>query len=116
MKSLTPVCVTVIFVAAILAPIPKVYPQNRATADVSSLLIGKWQSARHVTQFLPDHTWFMDPEPGDTPRGTWSVRGRKLTQTFSEGRTVVSAIVSLDETELVIADIHGFHYTFRRVP
>ena len=78
--------------------------------------VGKWEGARHTDWFLPDHTWFMDFQPGDQPRGTWLIRDRRLTKTYSNGGSASYRIVSIDSQKLVIADQHNFQYVLKRVP
>jgi Lipocalin-like domain len=89
-------------------------PKHDDTAALERQFIGKWEGARHTDWYLPDHTWFMDFEPGDKSRGTWHIDGKILTKTYSEGGTAVYTIVSISSGELVIADEHGAKYTLKR--
>ncbi|SRR6266487_4872303 len=103
-------------ISAVLTLVSGARADDNVATGISKQLIGKWQSGRHVDQFLPNHTWFMDPEPGDSPRGIWRLDGRKLMQTYSDGYTAVYTIVFISQTQLVLADVHDFKFTLRRVP
>ena len=88
-------------------------PKDRETT--AKLLIGKWQAARHLTQYLPNRTFLMDAEPGTPPRGTWRLEGNKLLKTFSEGGTDIYTIISISKSEMVIANQEGKQYSLKRV-
>ena len=88
-------------------------PQDAGASE--KLLIGKWQAARHQTQYLSNHTFLMDAEPGTPPRGSWRLEGNQLSKTFSEGGTDVYTIVSISKSEMIIANKEGKRYSLKRM-
>jgi|GEM_PF-3853668 len=89
-----------------------------ATQDFSRLLVGRWQSARHIKEFRADGTFCLDPEPGQwTPLGTWQVRGDTLVCRWNgDARTESDTLLSIDKKTLVIRSSAGKEYTLSRVP
>jgi len=82
--------------------------------DLTPSLIGKWQGARHMVEYRPDHTWIMDDVELTPPR-TWSVEGNQLSETEPEGRTTTCTIHSISNAEMVIESSEGKRYILKRV-
>ena len=105
--------ISALLIAFFTAAIIVAAPMNPEV--IAKLVIGKWQGGRHLTQYLPNHTFLMDSEPGDTPRGTWQLDGDKLLKTFSEGGTDVYTIISINKTEMIIQSAAGKKSSLLRV-
>jgi hypothetical protein len=83
-------------------------------ADRKTLIVGRWQGARHVKEFRADGTFLLDPEPGAPPLGTWRIIGDKLEQKWESG-TDQDTIVSITRDEMVIRSQAGKEYSLRRI-
>lgn len=86
-------------------------------ADLASLVAGRWEGARHTTEYRADGTFMLDPEPGEwVPLGHWKIEGDVLVAKWKDsGETSSSAIVSINDKEMVIRAANGKEYTLRKL-
>jgi Tfp pilus assembly protein PilF len=96
------------------AAIPKVESGD----ENPSKLVGKWQGGRHVTRYMADGTYILDPDitpqPIRTSVARWRVEGQRLVTTDAAG-THNYTIVSLTKRELVTKDEQGRTYREKRI-
>jgi hypothetical protein len=43
--------------------------------EYARLIIGEWESSRHIEAYYADHTFTLDPQPREKPLGTWKLKG-----------------------------------------
>lgn len=84
-------------------------PTNVPSSE--QLLIGKWQGARHLTEYRADHTRVMDGVNLNPPR-TWHLDGDQLSE--GQGKNVYK-VVSLDRHQLVLEGDNGTWYSHQRI-
>lgn len=82
----------------------------------AATLTGSWRGGRHLTEFRADGTFLLDPDIVPEPAGgRWKLEGRRLTQTYHEGNSIVLDIVSIGGREMTASDpATGQKFSFRR--
>jgi S1-C subfamily serine protease len=94
-------------------------PEKPRTGEASSAaqkLIGAWRGGRHRKQYLADGTLLTDAHlVPDAPRIPWRIVGDRLTEYYSDGKSISVRIVSIDDHELVTRDDAGNTYRATRL-
>lgn len=81
-------------------------------ANLSHLIVGKWESPRHEYSFRRDGTWVMLPEEKDATHGKWRIEGNHYIDSSVAGTTTYT-IILLNKKYFICADNELVYYETR---
>ncbi|CAN5589067.1 hypothetical protein BH09VER1_BH09VER1_40790 [soil metagenome] len=93
-------------------------PKNSDSKAFTKLLVGRWQSPRHIYLFRNDGTWRLAPKDGTT-HGTWHIKGNQFTQSYhskdnpSNDSKATETIILLNQEYFVFGDTRGVYFEYR---